>query len=693
MILRVSNYLIAAIILVFLQHKQITARNSSSDYLAKLEKDVLTLENSKISRTYKWNGGNIITQTLTDKMSGKTWKMDTNSPDLSFPGQTKNGKNGLFSARIVPETAITPEHLEAEVIYSLDQLEVKRIFRLYSNCPVIACDLYFRGQSSSVWLPRSTDFTDWVNLEKLNPETASDYMPVTEKIELPGRQWELNAVEFYDITDRYNTFVYNVHALSYLPNLYRGNLLFAQDKLTDNGIFILKEAPTSNVQLAYPGGDFITQYGTFMAIGVGLNAADLDPRQWKRGYGFVTGVYSGDLKNKFIALREYQKNIRIHKPERDEMILMNTWGDFSEDKRICEKFVLKELDAGARLGITHFQMDAGWQKGNGDIPFGKEGYFTKIWNKNDFWKPHPTRFPNGFGPIVKKGKELGIKICLWFDPYDENSYENWEKDADVLTGMYKEYGISTFKIDGVGLPDKLAEENFRKFLGKVQKETNYTVVFNFDVTAGRRGGYHYLNEYGNIFLENRFTDWGNYYPYSTLRNLWMLAKYLPPQNLQIELLNKWRNPSRYEGDPFGPSNYSFGYLFAITMVAQPLLWLEGTGLPDEAFSVAPVIKKYRELQFDFHSGNIFPIGDEPSGQSWSGFQSVQTDKGYFLIFREAAENSEYPIKTWLSPGTRIKCTPVLGNGAPFSCTVGPEGIVSFSLTQKNSYSLFNYIVE
>ena len=57
------------------------------------------------------------------------------------------------------------------------------------------------------------------------------------------------------------------------------------------------------------------------------------------------------------------------------------------------------------------------------------------------------------------------------------------------------------------------------------------LVFNLDATAGRRAGYHMLNRYGNIFLENRYTDWGNYYPYHTLRNLWMLSKYVPAEIL------------------------------------------------------------------------------------------------------------------------------------------------------------------
>ena len=75
---------------------------------------------------------------------------------------------------------------------------------------------------------------------------------------------------------------------------------------------------------------------------------------------------------------------------------------------------------------------------------------------------------------------------------------------------------------------------------------------------------------GNIFLENRYTDWQNYYPYWTLRNLWMLSKYVPAEKLQIEFLNKWRNTDKYKGEVFAPENYSFEYLFATTLAGQPL---------------------------------------------------------------------------------------------------------------------------
>ncbi|WP_159475068.1 alpha-galactosidase [Dyadobacter sp. 3J3] len=661
---------------------------------AELNDDTLIVENQLIARKFFWNNGNIITRSLTDKTSGHVWQTKTAKPDLAFPGQSEKAENGKFSSRIVSENAVAPAHLEVEITYMLEKLEVKRIFRLYPNCAVIACDLYFRGSSTAVWLQPGTNLADMVNLEKLTGSAAGSNTPVIEKLELPGKHWKLNAVEFFDITDRFNNLVSKVDAMSYRPNLYRGNLLFAHDNVTDNGLFILKEAPTSNVQLAYPGGDFLTEFGKLSIIGAGLNPSDLHPTEWRRGYGFATGVYSGDEKNRDKTLRLYQRNLRIHKPGRDEMVLMNTWGDRGQDTRVREKFALTELEVGAKLGITHFQVDDGWQTGRSSNSALKGGSLSNIWQNKNYWEPSPEKFPNGLEPVVKKGKELGIEVCLWFNPSKDNSNEHWEKDADALIGIYKKYGIRTFKIDGVSLPDKLAEINFRKFLDKVSQESNHNVVFNLDVTAGRRGGYHYLNEYGNIFLENRYTDWANYYPYTTLRNLWMLSGYVPAQNFQIEFLNKWRNEDKYlSNDPFAPKNYTFDYLFAITMFAQPLAWFEGTGLPPEAFSTSRLVKTYLKHNTRIHSGQIFPIGNQPDGTQWTGFQSILNDReGYIVVFREDNEQVKGNIKTWFSVDAKVVFTPIAGSGKAFQSQVLKDGTVEFTLPVKNSFGLYSYKV-
>lgn len=73
-------------------------------------------------------------------------------------------------------------------------------------------------------------------------------------------------------------------------------------------------------------------------------------------------LYRGE-QEALTALRLYQKQLRHHTAVQDEMIMLNTWGDRSQDAKIDEAFCLAELDRAARMGITLFQLDDGWQSG------------------------------------------------------------------------------------------------------------------------------------------------------------------------------------------------------------------------------------------------------------------------------------------------------------------------------------------
>jgi hypothetical protein len=393
------------------------------------------------------------------------------------------------------------------------------------------------------------------------------------------------------------------------------------------------------------------------------------------------------------ALRAYQERVRVHAPGRDEMILLNTWGDRGQDTRIGEAFALAELDRAARLGVTHFQLDDGWQAGRSSNSAYTGGSLEGIWARDDYWAPHPGRFPRGLGPVVARGVELGIEVCVWFNPSADDSYAHWREDADTLIGLYEAYGLRTFKIDGVRVPDRAADRNLRAMFERVMAATGGEAVFNLDVTAGRRWGYHYGNEYGNIFLENRYTDWGNYYPHWTLRNLWTLARYVPAQNLQIEFLNVWRNADRYPADdPLSPQRVPFDYCFAVTMAAQPLAWFEATGLPEEAFAIAPLIAAYKAHWAGIHGGRIWPVGEEPSGTGWTGFQSVAPggERGYLIVYREWNDRASARLRLWDLAGRRVWCTHVAGHGADFEGTVDDEGRLALTLPGPFTFAVYAY---
>jgi hypothetical protein len=660
---------------------------------AYIRNDTLTIKNNVVCQYFRPAGGNLIRLGFGPADPWRSFVAPDNKPGLVIgeTGKSDKGKSAYSLERIAASEMID-EHLEFTLVSTFGELEVKRVFTVFPDCPAIRCDIWLRGKykgSSS----SSTSQGDLKNIESEAARLQSESsLASSDIIKLDGPHWQARSVEFFDITDRNNTLVQEYDRLAYRQETQlRGNLLLLTNTINGDRIFILKEAPVSSVQLNYPGYDFTIKQGEARVVGLGISPSDLNDSIWTRAYGTVIGLSTiNDELGILTALRAYQMKCRIHKPGRDDMILMNTWGDRNQDKRVNEAFALAELEAGSRLGITHFQLDDGWQTGRSSNSAFQGGSLDNIWRNPDYWKPDPVKFPKGLAPVVKRGKELGIEVCVWFNPSPDNGNVNWEKDALALTELYKNYGIRTFKIDGVKLPDKLSEMNFRRMLDKVEKETGGNAVFNLDVTAGRRGGYNYFNEYGNLFLENRYTDWKNYYPFWTLRNLWMLSKYIPAQNLQMEFLNIWRNQANYASDPFGPANYSFDYVFAVTMMAQPLAWFEATGLPQEAFNTGEVIKKYRSIQSDIHSGIILPVGDEPDGVAWTGFQSIKSNNGYLLIFRERSSQKTAGVKTWFKEGEKVSLEPVIGPGKSFSAVAGKDGTIVFSLEKPDSFVLYKY---
>ena len=523
---------------------------------SRLQNDTLTIGNSRIERRFVWNGGNLMTQSLTDFSSGQVWTSRSLTPDFKVAGDTRS-TGGRCSTKRIAETDIHPARLEITVEFSLGTLDVRRVYRICADTPAIACDTYLKGSAAQLPESRAVNAADRKNIESTADMQSQPVAATLDRFNPGGFHWHTRIVEFQDVTDWNNNLVFETDVIPYRKNSYRGNLLFARNAENGRGFFFLKEAPGSGVQLAYGGGDFTAEFGDFTVTGLGVTEKDLREGEWVKAYGCVLGVWSGGELEQLTALRSYQKNLRKLLPGRDEMVMMNTWGDRSQDTKVNERFCLAEVRKAAHLGITHFQIDDGWQVGKSPNSAVAKGSFKNIWDNPDYWKPDPEKYPRGLHPVVELGRELGVEICLWFNPSVQDGYADWEKDAQALVGLYDEYGIRTFKIDGLAIPDKRSESNLRRLFDRVLERTGGRVVFNLDATAGRRGGYHMFNEYGNIFLENRYTDWQNYYPYWTLRNLWMLSKYVPAEKLQIEFLNKWRNTEKYAGDPFAPGQLQF----------------------------------------------------------------------------------------------------------------------------------------
>lgn len=688
---KISLFLTAIITTIFLSPGSYA---SPDNVRAVLEDGILTLANQRIQRRFMWNNGNLKSLGLTNVVTGQNWALESDVPDIAPFGRELEARDGKFITRKIPATSVIAAHLEAVITFKSDVMDVRRICRIFENVPAINCQLAYRGayrsagQHQDNMIHQSREMIENKNLPQM-PQGD-----ILEHLALPKGHWSFEVVQFRTATD-YNDWLINKDE----GEIYRqdqyilGNIIRFEERTKGEQLLIIKEAPSGADQLSWPGYDFIVRDKSIRVVGSGLDPAELDPETWQSAHSVSVVVAQGGQYGAMKALREYRETLRSYRHQRDGMILMNSWGDRSRDSNMNEAFVLKELRAAHKLGLSHFQLDDGWQSGLSKNSSKKEGQMWESWT-TEAWQPHPVRFPNGLGPIVKYAQKHKMEIGIWFNPTRKNDYALWRRDAQILIDLYVQHGIHIFKLDGIEIPSLRAGQNLEKFIRMVYEKTNGNVVFNIDVTAGRRPGFiHPLNSYGNIFVENRYTDWGNYYPYRTLRNLWALSAYVPPQFLQMEFLNIWRNKDKYPlDDPYAPSEVSFDYAFAVTMMSQPLAWFEASNLPDEAFEISPVIKRYRELSPKIHAGRIYPIGEQPDGASWTGFQSISKDEtsGYILVFREKNDRVNATINSFL-PKNHYACfSPELGSGKAFEGWIGQDSQLQLELNKPNSYALYAY---
>lgn len=494
---------------------------------------------------------------------------------------------------------------------------------------------------------------------EVNPATkisvAGDAL---EDLLLAPKHLRFTQVTLRDQTDAHNQLVSENEWLitpSEAPLSLTGNVFFVEETLSQSGLLFLKQAPLPHARPVRSERDAEMLGGSRRLRFAG------------QGYPFVLLAYSGGRLGRIEALQTYQRQLRRYDPQRDGMFLSNTWGDRSRDARINEAFMLQEIDAGARLGVDVIQIDDGWQKGRTANSAKGKGVWNSYWATDpDFWQPDAQRFPGGLAPVVKAAHDKGMKFGLWYGPDSSNEASNWQRDADRILQLHKEHGIDYFKLDSVKAETITTERNLRRFWDRVLDQSAGRVVFDLDVTAEIRPGYFGAPDVGPVFVENRYTDFGNYWPHQTLRNLWQLSQYVDPLRLRMEFLNNARNPNKYPNDPLAPGNYQPDYLFASVMCANPLGWFEASNLPEDYIaSVSKLVKIWKRERSQWLSGKMIPIGTAPDGTSWTGFASVAGDQrsGYLLVFRELTSESSWSVAMPLFGKGPHRLTTLAGNGS------------------------------
>ena len=570
-----------------------------------------------------------------------------------------------------------------------------RLVRKWSVYPSVAAAVS-HAEIQSESRPQALD--EW----KVSFDNVVDRVPVCLA------KWRVTAVRFYGRTDYHNEYVVEeerVVSANDEPVGLQGNLLFLVAPDGRYGLFILHEAPPENEKRPECDATFRVGPHGVEVLGWGIRPEEVAHDRLRRSYSVAVGGWSGGEHERLVALRRYLKT-RFPARSTERAVVANPWGDGHCHERFSEQFLLAEIEAAGEVGATHYQIDDGWQAG---------GVLSDLTRNNmarppDYWEIHPEKLPNGFAPLVEQGRKSGVELALWFAPDVARGYRNWEEDRDILLRMHRRYGINLIKLDGVRLYTKSDEEGLMNLLTGVITESGGQVRFNLDVTNGMRLGYFVNQRFGTIFVENRYvigkpSSDRTYYPWRVLRNLWRLARYVPPEKLQFEFANlhEAAQNEAMEWDRQAsttPFNCSWEYAAAVTLMAAPLCWLQPSRLPPETRpAIRRIVELQREIAPELAANFTFPVGDEPDGHRWTGFLSHPPDRpeeGIVVVYREDSPEQEQTLPLpglGAARGGELHLACLSHREPPFERELDGNGGVRFGVPQRMDYRLYRYRLE
>lgn len=446
---------------------------------------------------------------------------------------------------------------------------------------------------------------------------------------------EVEEVHFAEQTDLFSEMVqtsqWQLHPSTHRI-ASRCNLLSIADPVNGEGLTFLLLAPSRLVRENWSAdADFeITRRPLTQGYATRL---EIRPGDYPVAVLGFCGGHAGRRR----VLHGLQKQLHQYDASRDGLVLSNTWGDRGCAEKLCDAFLAKEVAAGSRLGVEVLQIDDGWQKGETINTIKTGGIWSDFWKDETFWQPHPGRFPDGLAPTMHAIKEAHLLPGLWFAPDSSDHFANWQKDVRVLLGLYRDYGVRHFKLDGMSIESPLGERRVLALLEELHRASNGEILADMDTTAQLRLGYWGHTSGSTIFLQNRYTDHGVYHPHQTLRAIWSLCPYFHPSRLRMEFLNNARKDQRYGSDPLRPSLYPPETLFAITIPTSPLAWMELSQLEEDFIQrVAPLVAQWKTHRAAWALGDVSPLGQKPNGYTWTGFLLVEPDQQaqQVLVFRE-----------------------------------------------------------
>ncbi len=508
----------------------------------------------------------------------------------------------------------------------------------------------------------------------------ADYLPI--KIDGMSRRY----MGYYNDTQNrnsWNTPIYREIVVDpksdKIENVDWANILSVESG--SEGVMMVKESHKCVNQYGVDTGEFAWDKNGVTNTGTSLTTKEIG-NDYKWFWGSWSIVYEGGDDGRELALKSFDRDRFPVRLDRDMYSVMCTWGHSRNPRDgrnyAVESEILKELDFVAETGIDMLLIDDGWQvslESKSAHPTPENG-----------WKPYAKNYPKGWSRVVEKSAELDLRIGLWGIAQNMSSKDmiwNWDRlKMDQLKLDFASFGSHT-KLDDM-------MQIVRRFI----LHTDHKSSISWDLTENAaRYGYYWAREYGNLHFMNRkpfLPLTVTYIPSLSLRDFWLLSKYNNLNKYQLVIQNPEVVDKQSDAHKHSPE-----YCVATALMGIPEFMAVTRFYSEEARAgITELLGVYKGVREEIFTGYVFPIGDEPSNTSWTGFQHYHPDRksGYLTLFREL-NNKESVGRFTLRffKDCTVRFTD-LESGETFETRLGSDGAFEVEAAEAASYKFLRYEV-
>ena len=648
---------------------------------AKVTDQSLEISTGVMSRKWQWTATGWSTNSIRDVAHEVEYGQSTgHGCDWSLPGKLDDQSAAVLADCVITESdddGFSSKHLEilSTVNYPHAGLSVQHVVWVYPGVSGVRTQLRIKSMPGYNPLGAMTDDQTYLDCggTRMRPGAGCEWLPLDFTQPNSRRYWGI----FNDPGNRLDQSkpMLEEKVISGYPLFQPEVISWANGEAVDfggRGVMVVKESPKAVNQPAHLTGGFFSGPHGLQVTGWGLAPNEIVNDRYRECWATWTMVYNGGNDGMQMALKQFDAARYPVFPERDAIILSNTWGPANPSGSAFteEAMVMKEIPALAEIGVDVMQIDDGWQKSGGG-PGASQ------------FRP---KYAHGWRDIKSLADQYQMRIGLWVairnakldelkQDVDELGFVSWKADFDHLSnrGDYE---------------DRIAK--YRAVLKHAWMKTQFTLCPEYN---DPRYGWYFAREYGSIYFQNiqeGLPSHLTFVPYQVLRQHWLMAKYIPSNKLQVML----QNPKRTRKDLSDASQHGHGYCFAMGLPFVPCFFQLAQNLADdETRELAVLIAAYKHHRNEIFTSTTYPIGFEPNNASWTGFQMVSSSRngsGYFLIFRELHNgNAKAVVPLKFLAGKSLDLTNLI-TGETQEVSVSGDGTAEFTIPTPADYRFYHY---